>query len=453
MQVVAWAAVLAEFCTMFFAKRNPAVFAAKQKDATAADGAANIAATLVRWSLCNLLVVAALGVLMRAFPFLDAFPLAYKNVLHGHSHFAFGGWVMPLLLALILKAFPQLAASVATKHWRNISILLLASAYGMVLAFPLQGYAPAAIFFATLSIVAGYYLAWVVWQALRHLPRTTGYRFLSAGLLYLSLASIGPFLTGPLTAMGLQFSPLYYNAIYGYLHFMYNGWFAFAVLALLYQYIEAGGNNTNGKSVYRFMHAACVPTYFLSVLWTEPHAFFYVLGGVGALLQVAALFYLLQDLKGLQWPGGRWLFQLSIGALVCKHLLQLASAVPVVAAMAAANRGFVIAYLHLVLLGFVSLFMLAALLRHGLLALNRESRCGLYLFLGGFGATELLLVAAGFHYILPHYVGALLGAAALMLGGLVWMVCLVFTAPYRQEQTKVPWPVQGFGRAPATAVH
>lgn len=437
---------------MFFAKRNPPVFAAKHPVATEAKGAANIAAALVRWSLCNLLLVAALGVLMRAFPFLDAFPLAYKNVLHGHSHFAFGGWVMPLLLALILKAFPQLAASVATRHWRNISILLMASAYGMVLAFPLQGYAPAAIFFATLSIVAGYYLAWVVWKALRHLPRTTGHRFLSAGLLYLSLASFGPFLTGPFKAMGLQFSPLYYNAIYGYLHFMYNGWFAFAVLALLYQYIDAGSCNNNGKSVYRLMHAACVPTYFLSVLWTEPHAVFYVLGGVGGLLQVVALFYLLKDVKGLQWPRGRWLLQLSLGALVCKHLLQLASAVPVVAAMAAANRGFVIAYLHLVLLGFVSLFMLAALLRHGLLVLNRESRSGLYLFLAGFTATELLLVAAGFHFIPPHYIGALLGAAALMLGGLVWLVAAWGMAPVRQVKASRSRFLRGYNQAPATAL-
>ncbi|WP_143157223.1 hypothetical protein [Cnuella takakiae] len=354
---------------------------------------------------------------------LPLFPLAYKNVLHGHSHFAFGGWVMPILLALILKSFPQLATQVAYPHWRNISVLLLASAYGMVLAFPLQGYAPMAIFFATLSIVAGYYLAWVVWRAVRQLPPGTGLRFVSAGLFYLTLASIGPFITGPLTAMGLQYTPFYYNAIYGYLHFTYNGWFTFAVLGLLYQYLESNGGSKYGVLVYPLMHAACVPTYLLSVLWNKPAPVFYVIGGLGALLQVAATGLLLADVLPLQWAArkGRWLLVLSLLAFVLKQVLQLASAFPTVAEMAAANRSFVISYLHLVLLGFVSLFMLWAMQRKGLLRLEKESRKGLYVFLVGFTTTELLLVAAGFHFIVPCFVAALLFAAALMLGGLLWM--------------------------------
>ena len=61
---------------------------------------------LIRCSLINLFIVALMGVVLRAFPFLSSFPLDYKNMLHGHSHFAFGGWVMPALFGLILKNFP-----------------------------------------------------------------------------------------------------------------------------------------------------------------------------------------------------------------------------------------------------------------------------------------------------------------------------------------------------------
>ena len=52
-------------------------------------------------SLMNLLIVASLGLLLRSkilfpIPFLD-----YSSVLHGHSHFAFGGWVTLALLSLM----------------------------------------------------------------------------------------------------------------------------------------------------------------------------------------------------------------------------------------------------------------------------------------------------------------------------------------------------------------
>ncbi|RYZ61966.1 MAG: hypothetical protein EOO14_03690, partial [Chitinophagaceae bacterium] len=76
-------------------------------------------------SFVNLLVVALLGVLMRGFPFLQNFPLNYKNILHGHSHFAFTGWVMLVLFVLLLKNFPALKEKVAYLHWRNIAILIV----------------------------------------------------------------------------------------------------------------------------------------------------------------------------------------------------------------------------------------------------------------------------------------------------------------------------------------
>src|SRR4051812_39571130 len=89
-----------------------------------------LAAFIISLSLFNLLLVSFIGVLLRAFPFLSVPPFDYKNLLHGHSHFAFGGWIMPMLLALLLKIFPELTGKVVYTHWRNITILLFSSAYG-----------------------------------------------------------------------------------------------------------------------------------------------------------------------------------------------------------------------------------------------------------------------------------------------------------------------------------
>ena len=122
---------------------------------------------LICASFINLLIVALMGVLLRSFPFLSSFPSTYKNILHGHSHFAFGGWLMPVILGLLLKNFSQLHQKVAYHHWRNISIILLASAYGMLLSFPVQGYKAVSIFFSTLSLLGSFYMAVVIWKALK----------------------------------------------------------------------------------------------------------------------------------------------------------------------------------------------------------------------------------------------------------------------------------------------
>lgn len=140
----------------------------RQKVADATDRSDRLQHWLLMFSFANLFITACLGVLLRAFPFLSSFPLDYKNVLHGHSHFAFGGWVMPVLLALVLKSFPELRNAVAYRHWRNIAMLMLVSAYGMLVSFPFQGYKAISISFSTLSLIAGFYMAIMSWKGSRN---------------------------------------------------------------------------------------------------------------------------------------------------------------------------------------------------------------------------------------------------------------------------------------------
>ena len=368
---------------------------------------------LVQFSFFNLLLVALLGVLLRAFPFLEGFPLSYKNVLHGHSHFAFGGWLMPMLLALQLHYFPEITQRVAHQHWRNIAILLLASAYGMLVSFPVQGYRLVSIVFSTLSVGAGYYWAIIVWQALRGRPRSTSTRFLQWGLIYLSISAIGPFATGPLIVMGYQGSPLYYNAVYYYLHFQYNGWFTFAVLALLYQLIGQKGSDENGKKVFLLFNAACLPTFCLSLLWNKPGLAFNLIGGFGALLQCVALYYLVKDLiTCCRLKMFNILFAIAFIALFLKLVLQLLSAFPAIAAMAYQYRNFVIAYLHLVLLGFISVFAFAFIVKWYHMHWSRALKVGMALFFFSFCITESLLVMQALSgikgFLIPNYPAVLL---------------------------------------------
>lgn len=359
----------------------------------------NLKKQTTRLAFFNLFLAAILGVALRSYPlFPISFP-SYKNLLHAHSHFAFGGWVMPVLFVLILKYFPGLTSRIALRHLKNISALLLFSAYGMLLSFPFQGYAAVSISFSTLSILAGFYMAFVFWKASGKNNSETSVLFLKAGLVFLVLSAIGPFATAPLIAMGKAGSVLYYNAIYFYLHFQYNGWFTFAILAVLYKMLERKNLDTHGKLVYYLFTIACVPAYFLSTLWSHPPAVFYIIALAAAVLQVIATFFLLKDIRQLKWKKkfiGR-VFKTAILFFVLKNTLQLLSAVPGVADLAYTHRNFIIAYLHMVLLGSISAFALAAILKGNEFFITSSMKKGILLFCISFLATEVLLVlnAAG----------------------------------------------------------
>jgi hypothetical protein len=382
---------------------------------------------LLQASFLNLFLVSALGIFLRSFPFLPSLVIEYKNLLHGHSHFAFGGWVLPILLALIMKGFPEVTSQVHYKHWRNIAVLVLASAYGMLLSFPFQGYGLVSIIFSTLSVLATFYMAFVLWRALQNTEAKTAHLFLKAALFFLCISAIGPFATGPLIAMGKAGTPIYYNSVYFYLHFQYNGFFTLTVLALLYKMLEGKQQDQYGKKVYALFTWACIPAYFLSILWNNPHPVFYAIGGLAAVVQLAALGFLLQDACFLLLKTKRInkLLFLALMAFTLKNVLQLFSAFPAVAELAYQHRNFVIAYLHLMLLGFVSLFAFAATFKFYKITVTQTIKTGIYLFLFSFVSTELLLVcfSAGniLAFTIPYYTQLLLFFSLFFMAGL-WLL-------------------------------
>ena len=360
-------------------------------------------------SFFNLFLVACLGLLLRMFPFMNGFPLLFKNVLHGHSHFAFGGWLMPVILALLIRYFPELRNYISFNHWRNISIIFLVSAYGMLFTFPFTGYALLSVVFSSISILGGFYLSVMCWKAIAVSPKKISLLFLSWAFVYFVISSIGPFTTGPLIVMGYKGEPIYFNAIYFYLHFQYNGWFSFIVLALFYQMLESRKMGTNGNRVLFLLNITTLPTYFLSVLWMKPSWIFYVVGGVGAGIQLVSIFWLIKDLKKINWKwnGVEKLFLLAISVFVLKIILQFFSAFSIVAEIAFTYRNFIISYLHLVLLGSISLFLMGVVLKSQQLLLTGRLKTGLKLFFFSFITTELILVLqatlAWQGIVLPNY--------------------------------------------------
>jgi hypothetical protein len=89
------------------------------------------------------------------------------------------------------------------------------------------------------------------------------------------------------------------------------------------------------------------------------------------------------------------LFALIAIALTIKLCLQAASVIPSLSRLAFGFRPIVIGYLHLVLLGVISLFIITYILSLKLIRVNRPTTLGFVIFTLGIVVNEFLLMIQG----------------------------------------------------------
>jgi hypothetical protein len=388
-----------------------------------------------RWAIyaaVNLFIVSALGVMLRykatfSFPMLD-----YKYLLNAHSHFAFSGWITTALFAALLYILTASGVKLSPVYRYQFWLNQLSS-FGMLVSFTLQGYGTVSIVFSSLSVLFSY------WFAIQYLydSRKASWpplvrRCIQMALLFLVLSSAGPYLLAYSMSHHVGSLAFYYNAIYLYLHFQYNGWFTFGVMALflwsMFRHGSPAGQSLGSAFVW-LMGIACIPGYCLSLLWTAPPAWIWVVSVFAVALQLAALIVLLLFLvrNSGQWSGRipaavRNIGMLALAAFTIKLLLQALSVVPSLGCLAFSHRSVIIAYLHLVVLGFVTFMLLGFFISQGLLTLGGVvAKTGLLLFISGVVLNEFLLLIQSLLQFSSLIWGAagyyLLGAALIMSAG------------------------------------
>lgn len=374
-----------------------------------------------------LLVSATLGLLLRAMTLHPIDVLVFGHVLHAHSHVAFLGWVFNAFFVAALRHFiPADRARSYDRIWWAMQIAVL----GMLATFPAQGYAPASIAFSTLHMGASAVFAWKLWHGDRAAPEAR--LFLRVALVCVLVSGLGPLALGPLAALDLRHSPAYPLSIYFYLHFQFNGWFVFFLLALWLQRRSERGDPVPRESAMRagpWLVVGCVLTFALSALWLSPPAWVQAIGLLGAVLQVVGLAHLLRGTGSARRdaPGGvsRILVRLAVGSLMLKFLLQLLSAIPGLGGLAS-QRFVVIAFLHLVFLGFVTPALMAWATENGWLRRGALRTSGMALVLAGTAVTEIVLIAptlgalAGWPLELPIR-EVLAGAAGVIVLGIAML--------------------------------
>ena len=355
----------------------------------------------------NLFVATCIGALLR-FAFIVEIPwLQFRNWLHGHSHIAILGWGYLILYVLLLINF-QFPDQLQRRFFNLLFWITQGSVVGMAISFPLQGYGLFSIFFSTCHVILAYIFLLRFWKILNTLPKKLwSVKFAKTAVYFFIISSLALWAMGPIMKLGLQQSTWYYQAIQFYLHFQFNGWFLFAVIALFLRWLEQQNIQFSYQKT-RFFHllliVATVLTFALAVTWSNPKPWLFWINGSGLTIQLFALIVFVQLIRKhltaiiqkISHPQGKLLLAIAMISFTLKIVFQTMIILPFVSTIAYTIRNFVIGFLHLILLGVLTMFCL------GMLSISNHLKCktrivkwGLFIFIATFIFTEGLLFTQG----------------------------------------------------------
>jgi len=354
------------------------------------------------FALTLFLFSALVGLLIRwnfVFP-ISSF--SYKNLLQAHSHVAFLGWGYIATLAIIIQVY-ILDKSLNLKIYKIFISIITIAVFLMLISFSLVGYKSISIVLLSVFGIASYVISYKLLKDLK--GKSIAIKMIRFGIYYYLLSNLATWFLGFVMVTQGK-SVLFYNTIYFYLHFLYNGYFVFVLFGLLFKVFENQNiviSTKNQKLFFIFLNIACIPAYFLSVLWSKPSILFNYIGFFAALLQLVSLVYLIRIISkvfiNLKWSRfSKLLLKFALISYGLKVGIQVISSFPyIVTNSLALKHYFIIGYLHLFTLGFMSVFIFLLLIQVKKVNLDSKiSKTGIFSFLIGIIGTEFLLFYQGF---------------------------------------------------------
>ncbi len=318
-------------------------------------------------ALICFVIAGTTGSLLR-FGLLRGLPAGMQlvNVRHAHSHLMFFGWVTPALMTLIVTWLPRLTGRPLSSRFKWTMAATLVFALLAYVMFIQYGYQPAelggrrlplSVFMATLNVLAWYAYAYLYYRTTRGIARSRPLRFWDAALIFMILASLGAW--GVAVVSRLQITdPFWSQAMtHLFLDLFSEGWFVLAVLGLIYAFHPAGSERAAhwGEQLVVIglpvLFLLALPVGLVPVGLRAIASVGDLLVAVGLLLNITALWQTVPR----RWMGWR----VPLALLTLKAIIGLGMVLPVSASWAQQN-GLRILYLHLLLLGFVTLGIVVA---------------------------------------------------------------------------------------------
>ncbi len=399
-------------------------------------------------TLVNLCVVAGLGLLLRSKAIFDMPWIDYNRLVDTHGHFAFTGWVTLALSSLMVYELP--GALYTKKIYRLLLGSIFLCSWAALFTNPFGITKNISEYISIILILVTYVFTFVFISDIRKTDSSKTVKLLaSSAFISSALSSVGIWMLTYLFASKSLNAMLYRDALFGYLHLQYNGFFTLAVFAIIFNKIGNPTMQTCGKQAHRFallLVSSVIPSMFITFLWHETSFIFRLLSVIGAAMLLLTFIWFI--LAALQLAGEfnrvkkglRYVIILSISAFMVKILLQSLTVFDPVNIMVFGNRSLIMCFLHLVFLGFVTLFIISYYSQSGFLNFNVSfTRVAIAVFSVAVAVNEILLLVQGFGTIL------LTGSAAfnwylwyagilLVLGAALVTVAAIRSGRYAVEQ-------------------
>jgi hypothetical protein len=334
----------------------------------------NVITSELRWGWVGallLFVLAGLTGSLYRFGMLHGLPadLQLVNVRHAHSHLMYYGWVTPALMTLIaahlLRSLPDIQLQ---KRWQRRFGLVIGLTLGLALLayipFLLYGYGlvtvgtaqlPPAVIGSFFNLIGWYAFAFLYWRLTRGRPRSPAWRLWDLALGFLLLASLG----GWGLALGRPLQITSPALLSGLTHFFLDlfsyGWFALALLGLMVASVPQMVSHRLVSWAEGLLLMGLPVIFLLSMPQGLVPPAVRIVAGVGGVMVAVGLWLYLW----LLWPrlDTAWRVPLLFMGLTGVALVSVS--LPGVADWAA-TMALRVSYLHWLLLGFVSLGLLAA---------------------------------------------------------------------------------------------
>ena len=380
--------------------------------------------------LINFFVAAIMGLILR-WMYLSPIPsINFQFLVHGHSHIALLGWTYLSISCLIIHYFiPKKSQEkpVFNRLFWTTEIAVV----GMMIDFPIEGYAMLSIFFSTLHIFCSYFFAYIFWKETKN-TKYPEKKLLDTALLFMILSTLGVWCLGPAVGLMGKASAFYQIAIQFFLHFQFNGWFLFAVIALLLRISNIKLEKRFFNLFYLCFVLGTLLTFSLPISWSLTHPILYYLNNLGVVFLCIAIYcFIKMHANGIQTyfisntKLEKKMYQLAFFSLLLKLGLQGILLYPEMSKTIHNIRPFIIGYIHLSMLGIITFFILAFLSKSTFF--HQETKLyklGILFIIIGFCSTELVLFFQGIwqfleNGILPFYPHLLFALSIFLPSGIL----------------------------------
>ena len=260
----------------------------------------------------------------------------FKNVLHAHSHLLLLGFIFNTLLISVWSEFTKGIDKISFNFFLALQICMII----MAIAFILQGYAFYSILFSTLHLFLSYILLIRLWRRLEGVSNLV--LLAKIGIILHFVASVGPFVLGPLMVLNLKSSPWYQQAIFFYLHFQFFGTYFVWMLTLLFEKVQLKVS----KRFIFILIASLTLGYAHSLDYNFDHWSIHIFGGIGSGTLVLLLLSVFRKFIENRNAVTNLYF-----IILLISLLNFTGSFPWIANLAVESRFVLIAWLHLLFLG------------------------------------------------------------------------------------------------------